>query len=136
MLMYSSFPAIHAGRNHRQASGGGGSWAAPSHRYAVSTPSASDETTWRSIRPKPQHRAGLWQCGLYAAIGFIESWRQSGIVSTGIGKIENPTRQKEDGVDPRSYDSTDQYGSVDKKKAKDAGYRLEVRRVDQERAMC
>ncbi len=71
---------------------------------------------------------GFGNVAQYAAIGFIEQLGGKVVCVSYWDREDRKsyTVSKEDGVDPRFLMTiTDQYGSVDKKKAKDAGYRIE-----------
>ncbi len=71
---------------------------------------------------------GFGNVAQYAAIGFIEMLGGRVICVSYWDREDKKayTVSKEDGVDPHYLMSiTDQYGSIDKKKASDAGYRIE-----------
>ncbi len=71
---------------------------------------------------------GFGNVAQYAAIGFIEQLGGK-VVCVSFWDREDRksyTVSKQDGVDPRFLMTiTDQYGSIDKKKARDAGYQIE-----------
>ncbi len=71
---------------------------------------------------------GFGNVGQYAAIGFIEALGGKVICVSCYDRIDKTTYtfSKEDGIDPHYLMSiTDQYGSIDKEKAKKAGYVIE-----------
>jgi glutamate dehydrogenase/leucine dehydrogenase len=71
---------------------------------------------------------GFGNVSQYAAIGFSESLKGKVVCVSYWDRDDKKsyTVSKSDGIDPRFLMSiTDQYGSIDKKKAKEAGYSIE-----------
>jgi len=83
-----------------------------------------------NLDPKKSKAAiqGFGNVGQYAAIGFIEALGGKVICVSCYDRIDKTTYtfSKEDGIDPHYLMSiTDQYGSIDKEKARKAGYVVE-----------
>jgi len=83
-----------------------------------------------NIDPKRSRAAiqGFGNVGQYAAIGFIEALGGKVICVSCYDRLDKTTYtfSKNDGIDPHFLMSiTDQYGTIDKEKAKKAGYTVE-----------